>query len=360
MILPNWDEVKGRQRQVLDHPLSEHLFVIGPPGSGKTLLAIQRMTMLAEADKAVLLVTYNRMLRRLASLLHSSSADERTLHTHMYKDYPARTGAEPPQLTKYNFNWDEILLQLSKVSVRHFFSHVVVDEAQDLPEGSFKYLRATSQVLNIFADEDQALEDHKTTLEDIAAAAGLSEAIVLQDNYRNVPEVAAIAEHYHSGRLPPATIKRKAIGERPVFLQCRNFSEVSTRIKDWFDVRGGTLGVIVDQNDTGKYLCRTLSDSLPSARVDFYEGSKCNEDGIELREPGITILNTKSVKGQEFDTVFILEVERFLPCRSDAMRRAMYMMCARARDYLRIVHVGSPKPGVLAALPPPSLLEREL
>ena len=76
-----------------------------------------------------------------------------------------------------------------------------------------------------------------------------------------------------------------------------------------------------------------------------------------MLEPGVTILNKESVKGQEFDAVFILELEAFIPCTNDAEHRAMYMMCTRARDHLFLVH-GHLSARAEAALPDENVLER--
>ena len=57
------------QLEVLEHPLDRSLFVAGPPGSGKTVLALQRAQMIAEMQEPVPIVTYNRMLRRLLALM---------------------------------------------------------------------------------------------------------------------------------------------------------------------------------------------------------------------------------------------------------------------------------------------------
>ena len=66
-----------------------------------------------------------------------------------------------------------------------------------------------------------------------------------------------------------------------------------------------------------------------------------------------------TVKGQEFDAVFILELERFIPCYNDEGKRGMYMMCSRARDYLFLVHGKTPlSDDAIAALPGPDVLER--
>ena len=71
------------------------------------------------------------------------------------------------------------------------------------------------------------------------------------------------------------------------------------------------------------------------------------------------MLNKESVKGQEFDAVFILELEAFIPCTDEVMRRGMYMMCSRARDNLFLVY-GPQALSVDAAtaLPGSDVLER--
>lgn len=75
--------------------------------------------------------------------------------------------------------------------------------------------------------------------------------------------------------------------------------------------------------------------------------------------PGVTVLNKDSVKGQEFDTVFVLELERFIPCTIDAEFRAMYMMCTRARDRLFLVYGPERLSAVAeASLPSGDVLER--
>ena len=76
--------------------------------------------------------------------------------------------------------------------------------------------------------------------------------------------------------------------------------------------------------------------------------------------PGVTVLNKASVKGQEFDAVFIMDLEAFIPCTDDAMCRGMYMMCSRARDNLFLVY-GPHALSVEAAtaLPGPDVLDTQ-
>ena len=91
----------------------------------------------------------------------------------------------------------------------------------------------------------------------------------------------------------------------------------------------------------------------------MYTSDEPNEDSIDVRAPGVTVLNKDSVKGQEFDTVFVLELERFIPCTNDAEFRAMYMMCTRARDRLFLVYGPERLFSVAeASLPGDDVLER--
>lgn len=361
MKLPTWDELIPEQLEVMEHPLDKPLFVVGPPGSGKTVLAVRRADAASGEGKLVALVTYNRMLRRLAALLTEGDAVSRTMHKFAYHDYRKRTGMPPGKkpYSSYEYDWSEMLATIkAHQNDEPKWDHVVVDEGQDLPEDFFRYLSEHStMVLTVFADEDQALGVRRTTLTKIRTAAGLPQPILLSENHRNSPEIAALAEHFHSGGLPTATPRRPAIGQRPRLVRETRVGDTIELIATWYENRGGTVGVVVSSNNTGYDMYQRLRARLPERRVDIYTSVRSNEDAIALLEEGVTILNKESVKGQEFDTVFILELEQFIPCMNDAMKRAMYMMCARGRDYLFLVERGL-SAAALAALPGPEILER--
>ena len=363
MKLPTWDELIGEQLTVMEHPLDQPLFVAGPPGSGKTVLAVRRANLSAGNDASVVLITFNRMLRRLSSLLSEGAARSSTMHSFAFSDYLRRTGDQPARsgLSSYDYDWEKMLYTLERgLECKPRWNQAIVDEGQDLPQNFFRYLHAhAATVLTVFADEDQALGDRRTTLAEIAVGGNLPNPILLCANHRNRPEIAALAEHFHSGVLPAATRRRPPIGQRPRLIKKNSIGDAAEFIATWFQNRGGTVGVVVNANDTGRNLCNDLRKRSPTGRVDFYDSQEKNENSISLLDDGITIMNKESAKGQEFDAVFILELEEFIPCKNDAMKRAMYMMCARARDYLFLV------PGRVGlsveaekALPGPNILER--
>ena len=189
--------------------------------------------------------------------------------------------------------------------------HVIVDEGQDLPKEFFRYLQSfVATTITVFADEDQALTGERSTLRDIRDAAHLDDPVVLSANHRNTPEIARAAEYYHAGQAPVPEVIRRPSGELPRVVLYRGHG-ATRRIANWYRTRGGRVGVAVVNNEpTGKALYSRLRNQLPGHRVDFYTNDRRNEDDIDLLEPGVTILNVQSIKGQEFDTVFVMEIRR--------------------------------------------------
>ena len=362
MRLPDYSDLIDEQHDVLETPFDESLFVAGPPGSGKTVLAVQRALMLAEANIPVALVTYNRMLRRLIALLTQCEVAAFTMHSYVGQQHYRRKTGHPnaPEVRRYEFDWKVMTRTLVERRVKPDALHLIVDEGQDLPKEFYEYARRfVAKTISVFADEDQALTRQRSTLSDIKRAAELEDPFLLTGNHRNTPEVARLAEHFHVGQVPTATVHRPSNSELPQLVRYADLPSAAERIALWQMNRGGSTGVVVFQNSTGSDISESLRDRLKGHRVDIYTSRDGNENGTNVLERGITILNKESIKGQEFDAVFITEVGRLLPALDDAQRRAMYMLCARARDYLTLMFEGSKlPPAILDALPSSDVLER--
>ena len=361
MRLPTYDEIAGHDEQleVYETPFAESLFVVGPPGSGKTVLAVHRAQMLASAEITVVLITYSRMLRRLIAQLTGDQVQAQTMHTFVGTRYVAQVNAAAPETARYVFDWNAMFRTLRLRGVAPKPVHVIVDEGQDLPKGFFRYLRDfVATTITVFADEDQALSDERCTPLDIKVAARLDDPVLLSGNHRNRPEIARVAEHFHAGDAPVAEVHRGPSGELPR-LDLYSENGAIARIANWYRARGGRVGVAVVSNNTGEILFRQLQKELAGRRVQFYTSDRKNEDQIDLLESGITVLNVHSIKGQEFDTLYIMEIAKLLLEASDVDKRKMYMLCARARDSLFLMHKGDHLPHwLLNQLPSADILQR--
>ena len=360
MRLPTYEEIARDEEQldVYETPFDESLFVVGPPGSGKTVLAVHRAQMLASDDIPVVLVTYNRMLRRLIAQLTEEQVRAQTMHQFVGSHYYAQTNAIAPSTAPYVYDWNAMFETLERHGATPNPTHVIVDEGQDLPKRFFRFVRSfVATTITVFADEDQALTGERSTLRDIRDAAGLDDPVVLSANHRNTPEVARVAEHFHAGQAPVPEVIRPPSGELPRVVLCRG-QGATRRIANWYGARGGRVGVaVVNSKSTGKALYSRLRNQLPGHRVDFYTNG--NEDDIDLLEHGVTILNVQSIKGQEFDTVFVMEIGELLLRLDEVNARKMYMLCARARDHLILMHEGNRLPrALLDQLPGADILER--
>ncbi len=108
---------------------------------------------LAEGEPDTVILTYNRMLRRLMELLSEQSGmtqtDEvaaftgtiATMQSYVWSDYGKRTKSEPPTPPddRYAYIWSEMLHILEQRGDAQNRAHLVVDEGQDLAEGFFEY-----------------------------------------------------------------------------------------------------------------------------------------------------------------------------------------------------------------------------
>ena len=187
--------------------------------------------------------------------------------------------------------------------------------------------------------------------------------IRLESNHRNTEEIARFAEFFHDSALVPACIpERGRSGELPELIRVVDFEQLADRVARRLSLRGASIGVIVYTKVDARSLTRLLSDRLPdSARLDCYTSDVSGdvEDDIDITSPGVTVLCGESAIGLEFDTVFLQDIQRSLPCDNEDKRRRLYMLAARAQNSLFLVNGPNPlNHAQLAALPDATLLKQ--
>lgn len=208
-----------------------------------------------------------------------------------------------------------------------------------MPAGFFRYAADyLSASLTVFADDDQAVTESHSTLEQIRDQGRLPKPHVLSTNHRNTAEIAAAAEHFHQGgRVPTLLVRRGRSGSVPRLVQLNNAAEIARFIGRWWRNRGGRAGVV----GTRLPLLQEIQSELIRQNVQpspiVYSLERKNEDRLDFFNPGITLMTEQAVKGQEFDDLFVIDLAGFGDWRIGRARRTLYMVCSRARERLIVV-----------------------
>ncbi|MEM5329559.1 AAA family ATPase [Paraburkholderia sp. JHI2823] len=362
MKLPKLDELFNEQKKVQFWEEDKNLFVAGPPGSGKTSLAVFRAKFLKNLGKSVAVVTRNKMLAALTTQLDGDGLKTYTMNQFVGTVFYARTKKSLPQFAPFVYNWAAIMDASAEVDEVPDLDHLIVDEGQNLPAAFFNWaVRYGAKNLTIFADEDQTTDSERSSFSDICnAGMPLPERLTM--NHRNTAEIAAVAEHFHRSKsLPPAIVQRRRGGEVPRLERYQSWDDLVAQVSRRLVNRAQVIGVIVFRRDEVQLLRDMLKAALPDdARVEAYVSNGPDlPNSFRLLEPGVTVISSESAIGLEFDVVYLQDLHRSLPCHVPEDFRRMYMLCARARDSL--VLVNGPEalsPNQISQLPGPDLLSR--
>lgn len=368
MKLPSVSSLIEEQRVIYEKLPDDRLFIVGPPGSGKTTLAILRAQYVRNLGQEVIIITKNRLLSSLAHQLSGRDIECRTMHSFVGSTYSSYFRMKAPSLEgdDYAYDWPMIVEHFKDARIGPTDCHVIIDEGQNLPREFFFWLNSfVASTATIFADEGQTTSDenNRTTMADIMQA-GFAAPLRLSVNHRNTPAIANVAEHFYrrENLLPPGRTTRPNGSERPHLILVDDWSRLAAQIRQRYENRRGTIGVIVHRKKDVFEMQRLLVAALgPDASVNVYVSNTSNValESMHLLAPGITVLSSESAIGLEFDTVYLQDLSRSLPADTLEKSRRMYMLCARARDALILVDGPTPLTAdQLSSLPSTEFLER--
>ncbi|MET0268543.1 MAG: AAA family ATPase [Duganella sp.] len=371
MKLPRFRDVVKEKDQlaVYEHSPYESMLVSGPPGSGKTSMAIWRaLTLVDDEHKlSVVLITRGRLLTAIASHLgkeQSARIETNTMHSFVSSDFGVRFGGLVPKLPYgggYNWDWDAIIVNYERAKVVPTLDHLIIDEAQNLPLKFFEWaIRFGSKKISIFADEHQTTLSSGASVGDISKL-GFPDVYTLLHNHRNTANISKVVGHFHVNRVVPQAMPIRGNGDVPYVLTVNNWETFADAVANRVLNRRESVGVICYGTADVEHMTQLLESRLKGQRVDWYTNEKAagDEFGIQMREYGVTVLSGESAIGLEFDSMFLQDLDRSLPTDSPIKCRRLYMLCARARDTL--VLVNGPQ-GLsqqqLDSLPKPPILTR--
>ncbi len=223
----------------------------------------------------------------------------------------------------------------------------------------------------IVADQNQQLTDENSNRENLTNFFGLEveDVIELRENFRNTHPIALFSQCFYTDpSSPKPNLPSKKSLNTPILYEYTNYSDCAKLILREADRDNRNLiGVVVKTNDIRcKYVNALESIDInldnPKPFISTYSANDKKEPNINFGYGGIVVLNDKSIKGLEFEVVFII-VDGFKIYNNDidSMKKRFYVMSSRAIKKLVLFKSKNYNGGVEQLLPDDeNILKREV
>lgn len=369
MRMPSFSELDVDQRGIYtESPSTGAVLVTGPPGTGKTVVAFHRGLRLSGSGEPVTLIMFNKVLSKYTSSVgvkHGISI----IHMHAWvSQWIKPLFPRTPTLGKpYLIDWVTIREAIEATTDQHIidrlnWGNLIIDEGQDFQIEMYECLMEVvnhplneekKPTLTVFADENQTITQSNSTIDQLtqvlSARVRNRRLWRLSKNYRNTQEIAEFSTHYQlTGRSAAITPEEK--GPKPQCLFLDSQLAVARHIVNYV-VNNGLVNVGVCSFGTKKNLTeiyheikkiRTSENAIFKIQM-YISGNPKQSEHADVKRlefdnpPSVTLLHSKSSKGLEFDTVFVVNLHadsRVFDQHAQELIKDMYVISSRARKIL--------------------------
>ncbi|MCB4745471.1 MAG: DUF2075 domain-containing protein [Sulfurovum sp.] len=377
--LPGVDDLNKDQDRVLRLPEDGQFLIVGGPGTGKSVVALLR-TMKYHKNNDYAFLTFNKVLLTATKQLVDFNLNSFTLDKWFSQEYK-NIFNEP--LYKYDANnnayqkpnYLEIIKKFESKEVVPQSFHIIIDEGQDKPTKYYEALMYFG-IVNFFvvADQNQQITEDNSSRQELTGLLGLevNDVIELKENYRNSYPIGLLSNSFFTDPSSPPPIlpsqSKSSLGT-PILYEHNNDQDcVKLILREADRDSRNLIGVIVandDLRDTYASALKTMEINLDNPRpiISTYSAKDKKVPNINFAYSGIVILNDKSIKGLEFDVVFII-IDGFKIYKKDledSMKKRFYVMSSRAIKKLVMFKSENYNGGVEQILPKDeNILKREV
>ncbi len=370
--LPGVHELNKEQETARARPKQGQHFVVGGPGTGKSVLALLRARRHAKAGENHVFLVYNRLLHEASCCLGGEDICCFQWMSWFFKKFEEVTTHTVPLLAPVpGSSWKEIdwegvhrIIAQTPGNTVPRSDFLIIDEGQDMPPDFYQALvNLGFENFFVAADQNQQIASGiNSSRRDIEAHLGLdtSDVVELKQNFRNTAVIAALVQEFYpdSAAVPkvePGPADDEQSRDLPLIFTFRDdqFYRIIQRILLIADRTPSMLvGIITPNNQVRQtYFAalKTVSNQIaldngaPYIRT-LFRGSN---NKANFHQGGIMVINAQSCKGLEFDLVFLADINQH-PCPGndkDHLKRLFYVMTARARQTLILLrHEGSLSP----------------
>lgn len=359
MRLPAFEDLSKEQDLVYNMDLDGNYLVSGPPGTGKSVMALYRAQVLTFDERQPAVLMYSKALQQYTEQAAKEldvAGHVTTFHSWFWNSWREWYGASPPTITgdSYTADWAEVAETfMADPPELASLSDLIVDEGQDLALGFFRIARLVARNATVFADENQQLFEHNTTLREIGASIGAKEHLVLRRNYRNTAEIAAVAATYFCGAPTGIPDPPERHGDKPTLRRYATLGDFADLVARYVSARTNlAVGIACPSRRLQVKLYQELDKRKLALPVQQYTSRHPVHGVLDFESPAVTLVNYPSLKGLEFDTLFVPELQQVTRDATAASTRMMfYVVMSRARDELHLAWSGtSDAPPVVAHL----------
>lgn len=363
MRLPSESELSMEQREVCMLDPTGINLVIGPPGSGKTVVAIFTRKMLENMEEEVTATAWNNVLSVYGDM---EVTFERWLHK-WWRDLtdtnfpftldPDSNFRRPDYLKALSLVYSDFKEQISK---NNYWGQLILDEAQDLSQHAHTFLAAVRQMseppfsnqtssILVLADENQRLSKTSSSIDQISKAMFLKEDQVykLTKNYRNTEQIAKFSRTFFIGTKSGIPSLPSRQGERPALHKNINKMASVDKIVNYIKTYPNhEVGVLVNFTKQRRSFVYQLKEKLKGINIKVQTYGPRKDEKAALSDMAfdqggvVTVLCYASAKGLEFDHVFLPELH-VLPLNEDidldTQKMNMYVMTSRSRSGLTLL-----------------------
>lgn len=357
MKLPTFEDLSYEQDDIYNLPLDGNHLVTGAPGTGKSVMALYRAQALEIDERTPTVIMYSNVLKQYtedAAVELKLEGSIATFHSWISQFWRNQYHQSVPTLPsgRFDIDWPGVVGRFAKDPPdQGSLNDLLVDEGQDLSPNFFAVAPWLSRNITVFADENQQLTEEQCTIEEIRRAVGAKKIHALTRNYRNTYEIAQVASHFYVGSPSGIPEPPSRHGDKPTLRNYTDIDGVVDSIAKFARAHSDqTIGVACQFTWQQRRLLEKLEAKKLPRPVSTYIGNDRTKKDIDFDSAGVKIVNYMSIKGLEFDTLFVPELESL---RKDATsagaRMTFYVVASRARRELHLSWCGDgPVPDIVA------------
>ena len=363
--MPGVDDLNKDQDRVLRLPEDGQFLIVGGPGTGKSVVALLR-TMKYHKNNDYAFLTFNKVLLTATKQLVDFSLNSFTLDSWFGKAYWNIFKEFTPDIEgkKRIPDYDQIMKNLESKGIEEKTYHIIIDEGQDKPTKYYETLMYFG-IENFFivADQNQQITEDNSSRQELTDLLGLEveDVIELKENYRNSHPIGLLSNSFFtdpSSPPPELPSKSKPSLGTPILYEYANYQDCAKLILREADRDNRNLiGIVVANDDLRKVYVDALETTEinldnPRPIISTYFAEDGRVPNINFAYSGIVVLNDKSIKGLEFDIVFII-IDGFKIYNNDmdSMKKRFYVMSSRAIKKLVLLKSNKDNDSVEQILP---------